>query len=173
MKKNFSSEHSVVARRLAAAARPGPGLHKDRFGARCGGAAPPAPSPPSLPTDWMAWLPRSSLQMPETRAIRRLQGVWTSISWGHRTVAWAWRGHGPGVARTRGHFLAWVARAWRGRGAGMSGPNPPVHPESNVRPAPTPCALRLLTQSHSVPERHPLPPLGILRRCPPMHRAPN
>eukprot|EP00661_Eupelagonemidae_sp_cell13_P023803 gene23803-biopygen14902 len=39
---------------------------------------------------------------------------------GHRTVARAWRGHGAGVARAVGHFLAWVARAWRGHGAGVA-----------------------------------------------------
>eukprot|EP00661_Eupelagonemidae_sp_cell13_P010226 gene10226-biopygen22795 len=37
-----------------------------------------------------------------------------SCSWGHRTVARAWRGHGVGVARAIGHCLACVARAWRG-----------------------------------------------------------
>eukprot|EP00661_Eupelagonemidae_sp_cell13_P008560 gene8560-biopygen1605 len=37
-----------------------------------------------------------------------------------RTVARAWRGHGAGVARAFGHFLAWVARAWRRHGAGVA-----------------------------------------------------
>eukprot|EP00661_Eupelagonemidae_sp_cell13_P010136 gene10136-biopygen1738 len=39
---------------------------------------------------------------------------------GRRTVARASRGHGAGVARAIGHWLAWVARAWRGHGAGVA-----------------------------------------------------
>eukprot|EP00661_Eupelagonemidae_sp_cell13_P015281 gene15281-biopygen11216 len=44
------------------------------------------------------------------------------MTWCHRTLARAWRGHGAGYR----YFLAWVARAcagmaraWRGRGAGL------------------------------------------------------
>eukprot|EP00661_Eupelagonemidae_sp_cell13_P008846 gene8846-biopygen18164 len=44
-------------------------------------------------------------------------------------MAWAWRGHGVGVARTwRGHGVG-VARAWRGRCAGMAcGPSVQASP---------------------------------------------
>eukprot|EP00661_Eupelagonemidae_sp_cell13_P001841 gene1841-biopygen3360 len=39
---------------------------------------------------------------------------------GHRTVAWAWRRHGAGVARARSNFWFGVARARRGHGVGAA-----------------------------------------------------
>eukprot|EP00661_Eupelagonemidae_sp_cell13_P015470 gene15470-biopygen11236 len=61
---------------------------------------------------------------PPTRRMQD-QSVRFTLARGHRTVARAWRGHGAGVARAVGHFLAWVARAWRGHGAGVARACPP------------------------------------------------
>eukprot|EP00661_Eupelagonemidae_sp_cell13_P017177 gene17177-biopygen14383 len=84
------------------------------------------------------------------------------LPWDHRTLAWAWRGHGAGVARTTGIFLAWggagVARAWCGRGAGMSCPPRQVRRLENdeVANAPAPAAIVLFLRCSASdgPKKH-------------------
>eukprot|EP00661_Eupelagonemidae_sp_cell13_P017168 gene17168-biopygen21855 len=69
-------------------------------------------------------------------------------SWGNRTLARAWRGHGAGVART----VAIIGLGWRGRGAGVARACP-VPPVANV------LDIRKLHLPHFV-IRMPLPAIG-------------